>query len=862
MEGASSNDASGSFEAPEPAELNALFSGYEISTLIACGGMGAVYLAVQKSLDRNVAIKILPREFGTNPQFRASFEREAKAMARLHHPNLIAIHDFGEADDFLYIVMEFVEGKSLYRSAHGIAIEQSEVIRLVHGISKGLAHAHQAGIIHRDIKPANILLDPRKRPRIGDFGLARRSDAKDEGLHFGSPDYIAPEALKDPSKASKRSDVYSVGVILYELLTGELPDQPLRPPSRDSNIDRRFDAIVSRALHPVATMRYADAEGMALVIGDLKEALHNPSAGLLTPASRKKKRAAPKAELLTERDRDPVNVNADATAMTIAASSHAKRTLHRNLVIIAALLVALVAMLTAYNRRKNEIKKDEELAKLESPLDGVSGAKTPPRKPGGEDITSQPRPRPKLGADQPLNLAGLKRSLANGDRSRFPEGTHELGEDRVFLVETAMSWQDANDFAESHGGHLATISNEAERATLSALVPRSTPTWLGGGTVGLETWGWVEGKDWALSDKLSSSTGNYLSLTNEGVLRGNRSAKAFPFLIQWQMDGDNPGRRDAQWIRLKNSLLQRSPSFPPGTIAHGKRRYFIMEGPSSWQDAIDRARATGGHLAVPSDETEWDALKAMITSTLPKGSAVWIGGVYTKGSWGWVTKEAWTFNAWIPKPPGDLDSTHTAIRVVPDPDGHAWDNADPTDQESTSAFIIEWSADQNTQAEPTAPAPPQWIALRKQTSVRLAKGQNQYKKTIEDNGRNLNTSLEHWYNNLDRRVRANYFRPVQMARETITAEGRIDETNLKRIPRLPGDIGGVCNAHLNKQRALDANFESALDKLRTGYLEKMKEIRAAAHRERIFDTFEAIDEEIDACEGNQDSFLKHFSPTP
>lgn len=862
MEGASNNDASGSFEAPEPAELNALLSGYEISTLIACGGMGAVYLAVQKSLDRHVAIKILPREFGSDPQFRASFETEAKAMAQLHHPNLIAVHDFGEVDEFLYIVMEFIEGKSLYHSAHGKAIEQSEVIRLVHGISEGLAHAHQAGIIHRDIKPANILLDPQKRPRIGDFGLARRSDAEDEGLHFGSPDYIAPEALNDPSKASKRSDVYSIGVVLYELLTGELPDKPLRPPSRDSDIDRRFDAIVARALHPVATMRYADAEGMALAIGDLKDALHNPSAGLLTPASKKKKRAAPKAELLTESDRDPVNVDADATEMTIAASSHARRGLHRNLVIIAVLLVALVAMLTAYNRRKNEIEKDDLLAKLESPLDGVSGAKTPPRKPGGSDSTSRPRPRPELGADQPLKLAGLRRSLANGDRSRFPDGTHKLGEDRIFLVETAMSWQEASNFAETHGGHLATISDEAERATLSALVPRSTAIWLGGGTVGQETWGWVDGKDWALSDKLSSSAGNYLSLTNEGALRGHRSAKTLPFLIQWHMDGNNPGTREAQWKRLKNSLLQRSPTFPPGTIAHGKRRYFITEGPSSWQDANDRARATGGHLAVPSDETEWNTLKAMITTALPKGSAVWIGGIYRKNSWGWVTREPWTFSAWIPKPPENLDSTHTAIRLVPDPDGPAWDNADPTDEDSTSAYIIEWSADQNTQAEPTSPASPQWIALRKQTAVRLAKGQNQYKKTIGANGRDLNASLEHWYNNLDRRIRTRFFRPVQMARETITAGGRIDENKLKRLPPLPGDIGGVCNAHLIKQRTLDANFEAALDKLQTGYLETMKENRAAAHRERIFDTFEAIDEEIDACEGNQDSFLEHFAPTP
>lgn len=160
------------FIAPSPQELAPFFPAYQINGFIAQGGMGAVYSATQTSLDRPVAIKILPKVFSSDPHFQANFEAEAKAMARLSHSNLIGVYDFGEADGMLFIVMELVEGKSLHESCRGEPIEQKEAGRLVSEICRGLAHAHKAGIIHRDIKPGNILLTPTAEPKIGDFGLA------------------------------------------------------------------------------------------------------------------------------------------------------------------------------------------------------------------------------------------------------------------------------------------------------------------------------------------------------------------------------------------------------------------------------------------------------------------------------------------------------------------------------------------------------------------------------------------------------------------------------------------------------------------------------------------------------------------
>jgi serine/threonine protein kinase len=263
------------FVPPTPEELVPLFPAYEIESFIASGGMGAVYQARQRSLDRPVAIKILPREFGADEQFRASFEAEAKAMARLNHPNLIGVYDFGDIDGMLYIIMELVHGKSLYHSAYGVAIEQKEAARLVTGICRGLTHAHQAGILHRDIKPANILLTMDAQPKIGDFGLARPvgHEHNDDEIIYGTPGYSAPEVLNHPEAVDQRTDLYAVGVLLYELLTGQLPPDPWQPPSTFAKIDPAFNNILRRATHPSPELRYADPNELGDELEDILKRL-------------------------------------------------------------------------------------------------------------------------------------------------------------------------------------------------------------------------------------------------------------------------------------------------------------------------------------------------------------------------------------------------------------------------------------------------------------------------------------------------------------------------------------------------------------------------------------------------------------
>ncbi len=274
------------FEAPSLEEVIALFPNYEVHRLIACGGMGAVYHATQRSLDRDVAIKILPREFTQDAEFVAGFEAEAKAMAKLNHPNLIGVYDFGDTSDMLYIVMEYVAGTSLYAAAHGHPVEQAEAIRIVAAVCRGLANAHQFGILHRDIKPSNILLDSNINPKVGDFGLASSMDRRIEVGEqiFGTPGYTAPEVIDPPHVFDQRADIFSVGVMFYELLTGVTPNgqhpiSALPPVSHP-----RLRAIIQKATNPNPNLRYNTADELANELEKVATVVNNP---LLAAAAKK-----------------------------------------------------------------------------------------------------------------------------------------------------------------------------------------------------------------------------------------------------------------------------------------------------------------------------------------------------------------------------------------------------------------------------------------------------------------------------------------------------------------------------------------------------------------------------------------------
>ena len=251
---------------PSPAEIASLFPQLEILECLGRGGMGVVYKARQPRLNRLVALKILARDKEQDGQFAERFTREAQTLARLNHPNIVTIHDFGEAGGHCYLVMEFVDGLNLRQLLLTRKMPPDQALTIVPKICEALQYAHEQGIVHRDIKPENILLDKQGRVKIADFGIAKMlgveagqqalTGAKDV---VGTPHYMAPEQLEKPLTVDHRADIYSLGVVFYEMLTGELPLGKFAPPSKKVQIDVRLDEVVLHTLEKEPARRYQQA---------------------------------------------------------------------------------------------------------------------------------------------------------------------------------------------------------------------------------------------------------------------------------------------------------------------------------------------------------------------------------------------------------------------------------------------------------------------------------------------------------------------------------------------------------------------------------------------------------------------------
>ncbi len=250
---------------PDPAEIAQFFPQLEILELIGHGGMGMVYKARQPQLDRFVALKILSPALSYAPAFAERFSREAQSLAKLNHSNIVGVYDFGRAGDFYYFLMEYVDGENLFTLLHEDRPGLDEIRRITIEICHALQYAHEEGVIHRDIKPSNILLDKKGRVKIADFGLAKLTGTASvmpalTTVVMGTPHYMAPEQVERPSTVDHRADLYSLGVIIYEMLTGELPLGRFELPSRKfAGLDARLDDVVLRALEKNPDTRYQQA---------------------------------------------------------------------------------------------------------------------------------------------------------------------------------------------------------------------------------------------------------------------------------------------------------------------------------------------------------------------------------------------------------------------------------------------------------------------------------------------------------------------------------------------------------------------------------------------------------------------------
>ena len=298
-------------------DAQTLLGRYKLVKVLGRGAMGVVYEATDTRLSRTVAIKTVQRGFladdATAADYAARFEREAQAAARLNHPHIVAVFDFGEQDDASFIVMEFVRGRELGQAfADGERFSVEETVRIMGELLDALAYAHEHGVVHRDVKPANVMIDSAGRVKLTDFGVARLSDGNQDrtvpGTMVGTPSYMAPEQILGLAVGS-RADIFGAGVVLYQFLTGTRPfvgsgpfgiqrtivhDEPMPPSQLDPTLPAGFDAIVSRALAKRPEDRFETAAVFAAELRRVSKAAQPAAAG-----------AVPDLDLDLDLDLDP-----------------------------------------------------------------------------------------------------------------------------------------------------------------------------------------------------------------------------------------------------------------------------------------------------------------------------------------------------------------------------------------------------------------------------------------------------------------------------------------------------------------------------------------------------------------------------
>jgi len=372
---------------PLSVELQAELPQYHVHEVLGRGGMGVVYRGWQTSLERYVAIKVLPADVDDSDgadgrNFVERFKQEAKTMARLSHPAIVPVYDAGETNSgLLYFVMELVEGTDvdhLVRSNGPLAPEHA--LAIASNVCDALDYAHKHGVIHRDIKASNVMINTEGRVMVTDFGVAKVGNQDlarhtQGGLIFGTPEYMAPE--QRDGAADHRSDIYSVGVLLYEMLTGRLPQGIFDPPSHKAPMDSRLDEVVTKALQQEPDRRYQRASEMRVDVERIRtstiQALGHEASGLepivsdLTPRSPSSHFA--RSSYVTA---PPPNASPEPSATEVLdapePSNTASRGAHRLWLATAFLILLTVGALILWSAARQPLSFTSTVKPVENPM--------------------------------------------------------------------------------------------------------------------------------------------------------------------------------------------------------------------------------------------------------------------------------------------------------------------------------------------------------------------------------------------------------------------------------------------------------------------------------------------------------------
>ena len=435
---------------PSPEHLAEMLPQYDIESLLGHGGMGAVYKGRQKSLDRAVAIKILPPEAAGDEeaQFVERFKNEARTMAKMNHPAIVHVYDFGETNEGqLYIVMEFIDGTDVSKMivAQG-KLPPEHALAITAHVCDALHYAHRHQVIHRDIKPANIMINMEGAVKVADFGLAKAADPNQSGLTktnmaMGTPDFVAPEALIAGMTVDGRADIYAVGVMLYQMLTGNIPRGMWTMPSVMVQTDRRFDAIIARAMQTDREARYQSA---AELRRDLDVILTTPQAKAAELAA-----AAPQQKPVARGPQKPQGQSAKPSAgksdLPKQTPPPAAKKQPLGLIIGGAAAVLGIGAFFLFTGGKPK----PTLA----PIASTPAAPSAPIK----VVEDMPKPKTSSSTKSTPAATSAEDSFGLGEAKTFAGHRYQLM--RV-PVDKKIKWAEAKSKAEAMGAHLAVIDTK------------------------------------------------------------------------------------------------------------------------------------------------------------------------------------------------------------------------------------------------------------------------------------------------------------------------------------------------------------------------------------------------------------------
>jgi serine/threonine protein kinase len=665
--GASETSASRyAVELPYAEELQEWLGGqYVVEGFLGQGGMGAVYRGLQMPLKRPVAIKILQKQQGSggeaDNEFEERFKREAYAMAALTHPHIVQVYDCGDAgESFLFISMELLHGGDLSEVIHEGAIPPDKALKLICQICDGLHAAHERGIVHRDIKPANIFLTADGRAKVADFGIAKKFDANTTqvtktGLGMGTPDYAAPEQYEPQLGIDHRADIYALGVMMYQMLTGKLPRGVYKMPAQMvAGLDPRVDDVVARAMMSERDERWQSAAEIKQAIDVIQATPYTPGAAARTgavPASAK--HAASQAHAPVRAAAMP----ASPRARTASRSAPQKSGSGMMLGVLGAVAVAVGAFFF--------MQKPKPAPNSDSSIAGQSaaGAAESSARDGSASVApaphSSPLALPSVSGEKWVDAlanwwtapshenfvkegAGAARSVNRGGMLKPVELSAPLVDQAARVTARGSSWLVKMRYRDDlPGGEGFAYGIHMNKSSSQLMVGFEM---LGKSFTPIRRYDWPQGFDWNAAHTVEVRiVGNKITFTLDGRLLeefvDSRIPEGYPVVVA----GVSTVIERFEYLDLggKNSLLIGGAD---KLTFNGHRYQFVMS-PISWEQARIQAEKAGGHLATITSKEEHDVLVARMREQMPQGRQVAIGLTRAAKSaeWKWITGEPYTF---------------------------------------------------------------------------------------------------------------------------------------------------------------------------------------------------------------------------